>query len=161
MAMGQEALKPKPSPLDMRTYKFEDGAYIKVVYSRPHKRGREIFGGLVPYDQLWRTGANQATEITITKPILVEGNELPAGTYSLFTIPQEDQWTIILNQELGMWGSMTYDESLDIMRIEVPVMHTEEVWEPFTIDFEQNNDHVDLVLIWDTTKVALKMEAIE
>ncbi|HAA20101.1 MAG TPA: hypothetical protein DCP28_15530, partial [Cytophagales bacterium] len=84
-AFAQEPLKPKQSPLDMRTYKFEDGTYMKVIYSRPHKRGREVFGELVPYDKIWRTGANQATELTITGPVWFGEQALAAGTYTVFS----------------------------------------------------------------------------
>src|SRR5688572_31274397 len=101
---GQEAVKPRPSPLAIAAIRYKD-AYIKVTYSQPLKRGREIFGKVVPFDQVWRTGANEATEITTTKNIQINGTLLKAGTYSLFTIPQKEKWTIIINSELGLWGA--------------------------------------------------------
>ncbi|MEL6538882.1 MAG: DUF2911 domain-containing protein [Bacteroidota bacterium] len=160
-AFAQEPLKAKQSPLDMRTYKFEEGTYMKVIYSRPHKRGREVFGNLVPFDQIWRTGANQATELTITGPVWFGEQALAAGTYTVFTIPEEEQWTLILNKDLGQWGAFNYDQGLDVLRVTVPVSQTPEVWEPFTIDFEQHQNHVDMVLIWDRTKVAVSISQQE
>ncbi|HAA10982.1 MAG TPA: hypothetical protein DCE41_04480 [Cytophagales bacterium] len=160
-AFAQEPLKPKQSPLDMRTYKFEDGTYMKVIYSRPHKRGREVFGELVPYDKIWRTGANQATELTITGPVWFGEQALAAGTYTVFSIPQKDQWTLILNGDLGQWGAFNYAQDQDVLRVTVPVVNTPESWEPFTIDFEQFENHVDMVLIWDRTKVAVSISQQE
>ena len=159
--LAQEALKPKPSPLDMRTYKFANDTYLKVIYSRPHKRGREVFGELVPFGKVWRTGANQATEITVTQPVWFEGHELPAGTYALFTIPEDGQWTVILNRDLGQWGSFNYREEADVLRVTVPTSATEEEYEPFTIDFEQQENSVVMVLIWDQTKVSLEIKPQE
>ena len=158
-AHAQEALKPRPSPLEVVTFKYED-TYIKVTYSRPHKRGREIFGkdGLVPYDSVWRTGANEATEITVTKDIEIAGNKLEAGTYSLFTIPKKDKWTIILNSELGQWGAYKYNKEYDVMRFDVPVQSTDVVYEPFTIEFEQGKKDVSMVMIWDKTKVTIPID---
>src|SRR5690606_1026051 len=87
VSFAQETLKPRPSPLEMVTFKYDD-SYIKITYSRPHKRGREVFGNpdLVPYDSVWRTGANEATEITVTKPIEIAGERLEPGTYTVFSI---------------------------------------------------------------------------
>jgi len=82
-----------------------DSTYVKIVYGSPRKRGREIFGALVPYSEVWRTGANEATEITTTGDLVFGGHRLPAGTYSLYTIPYPDRWTIIVNRALGQWGA--------------------------------------------------------
>lgn len=152
--MAQEALKPRPSPMYMSTMKYDD-TYIKVTYGRPHKKGRDIFGGLVPYDKVWRTGANEATEITVTDDIYFNGNLLPSGTYSLYTIPGKEKWTIIVNAAQGQWGAYEYDESKDVLRTEVPSATIDEVYEPFTIEFEQEEDQAQLLMIWDQTKVSI------
>lgn len=155
---AQEAITPRPSPTAIVTMKYDD-TYVKLTYSQPHKRDREIFGGLVPYGQVWRTGANEATEITLTGDILIHGDTLKAGTYSIFTIPQKEQWTIIINGEVGQWGAYNYNQDADIMRFTVPVEHlTDVVWEPFTIAFEQKNEKADLVMMWDQTKVSVPIE---
>lgn len=159
VSFAQEALKLRPSPLEMVTFKYED-TYIKVTYSRPHKRGREVFGNpdLVPYDSVWRTGANEATEITVTKAIEIAGQKLEAGTYSVFSIPRKDRWTIILNSDLGQWGAYKYNPEFDVLRFDVPTTQTETVYEPFTIEFEQGKKNVNMVMMWDRTKVSIPIE---
>ncbi|MGK7396851.1 MAG: DUF2911 domain-containing protein [Candidatus Cyclobacteriaceae bacterium M3_2C_046] len=158
-SMAQEALKPRPSPLGLVTMKFED-TYVKITYGRPHKRDREIFGNpdLVPYGKVWRTGANEATEITITEPVTMAGKRVEPGTYTLFTIPEEDQWTIILNEELGQWGSYNYKEDRDVLRFTVPTKETDVVYEPFTIEFNQSDDSADIQMMWDQTMVEIPLE---
>lgn len=156
-ASAQEALPTRESPLAIVTMKYED-TYVKVTYGRPHKRGREIFGGLVAYDSVWRTGANEATEITVTDKIKINGKKLKAGTYSLFTIPRENEWTIILNSELGQWGDYTYDPAYDVIRFTVPVQQTDVMYEPFTMEFEQEENVANLLMKWDRTKVSIPIE---
>lgn len=154
-AVAQEALKPRPSPLEMVTFKSPENTYVKVTYGRPQKRGRNIFGELVPYGKVWRTGANEATELTTSADITLAGNRIPAGTYTLFTIPEKDKWTIILNREPGQWGAYRYDESKDLVRFTVPTKQLQEVYEPFTIEFEQNANDVQLKMMWDRTGVEI------
>ncbi len=154
---AQEALKPRPSPLEMVTLKYED-VYVKITYCRPHKRGRKIFGDLLPFGEVWRTGANEATEITITGSVKLDGQTIKPGTYTLFTIPDKDHWTIILNSELGQWGAYNYNPKLDIVNFKVPVSTTSEIFEPFTIAFEQKAQSAVLVLMWDQTKVSIPIE---
>src|SRR5690349_21983689 len=113
--LAQEDLQHRPSPLAIAAGKYKD-TYLKIVYSQPQKKGRENFGKLVPYEQVWRTGANEATEITISKDIFVAGQLLMAGTYALFTIPFADNWVIIFNRDLGQWGSYNYNDKSDVLR---------------------------------------------
>jgi len=156
--LSQEAVKPKSSPLAVATARFKT-TYIKITYSQPHKRNRDIFGSLVPYGQVWRTGANEATEITITKDITINSILLKAGTYSLFTIPEKDHWTISLNNDLGLWGSYNYNAKQDVFRFSVPVQSTGDViYEPFTIQFDQRNEVADLLMMWDKTKVSMPIK---
>jgi len=160
-SLAQEAIAPRPSPLTVLTARYKD-TYLKIVYSQPHKRGREVFGQLVPFGQVWRTGANEATEITITKDIFIKGQLLTAGTYSLFTIPEKEKWTIILNKDLGMWGSYNYNPKMDVFRFEVPVQSvTNVVYEPFTILIDQKNNKAEISLLWDKTKVSFPVDFIE
>jgi hypothetical protein len=157
-AVGQEALEPKPSPLSIIKMKYKD-AYVKITYSQPHKQSREIFGKLVPYNQVWRTGANEATEITATKDIMVNNQVLKAGTYSIFTIPDKEKWTIIFNADVGLWGSYNYNQKLDVMRFEVPVQKiSNAVYEPFTMQFDQRNEVADLLMFWDDVKIAVPLK---
>lgn len=152
LTFAQGALEPKASPLDVATSNIGE-TYIKVVYSRPHMRGRDIFGELVPFGKVWRTGANAATEITFTEDVSIDGTTIPAGTYALFTIPNEDSWTVIINSELGQWGAYRYDEDKDVLRFDVRTSETDIVWEPFTIFFEANRTTSILHMVWDTTEV--------
>lgn len=156
-AIAQEAIKPRLSPTAIVTMKYED-TYVKITYCQPHKNEREIFGGLVPYGEVWRTGANEATEITITEDIKFGGEKLKAGTYSIFTIPGEKEWTVILNSGKGLWGAYNYDPEKDVLRVKGKVSQTEEVWEAFTISFEQMKKKTDMVMQWDKTRVSLPIE---
>ncbi|WKV11052.1 DUF2911 domain-containing protein [Marivirga harenae] len=159
-AQAQEALKQKPSPLGMVTYSFED-TYVKVTYGRPHLRGRESFTAtseLAPLGKVWRTGANEATEITVTDTINMAGEVVPAGTYSVFTIPGAKSWTIILNKDVGQWGAYKYDEEKDLLRFEVPVSKSDQLFEPFTIRFDQVEGEVSLQMIWANTMVSIPIE---
>ncbi len=157
-ALAQDAVKPRPSPLAIVSSRYKD-TYVKLTYSQPHKNGRAIFGSLVPYGQVWRTGANEATEITITRDIKINGADLKAGSYSLFTIPGKDTWTVILNADLGLWGAYNYNAKLDVLRFEVPVTPvTEFVYEAFTILIDPRNAKADLVLAWDKTKIIIPLQ---
>lgn len=154
VAYSQEALEPRPSPMAAVTTQ-QGGTYVKVVYSRPHKRGRKIFGSeLAPYGKVWRFGANEATEITITKDIKVCGKPLKAGTYSLYAIPREEKdWTIIFNKALGQWGAFNYDQSKDALRVKVLPQHSDITYEPLTITFSEEGNA--MIMTWDTTKVVI------
>jgi hypothetical protein len=156
---GQETVKQRPSPLSITAVKYKD-CYLKITYSQPHKHGREIFGKLVPYGDVWRTGANEATEITITKDIELSSKLLKAGTYSIFTIPEKDTWTIIINGELGLWGSYNYNSKLDVMRFEVPVKISTTTYEAFTLNIRQINETATLELLWDNISVAIPIKFI-
>ncbi|HOX83714.1 MAG TPA: DUF2911 domain-containing protein [Chryseolinea sp.] len=159
-SFAQEAVKPRPSPLAIISIKYKD-AYVKITYSQPRKNGRAIFGELVPYNQVWRTGANEATEITLTKDITINGTLLKAGTYSIFTIPEKDHWTIIINAELGLWGSYNYNRQADVMRFEVPSQAVSEfIYEDFTMSFEQKNEMANLLIMWDNIKVTIPVKFI-
>lgn len=128
---------------------------INLNYCRPYKKGRQIFGGLVPYDTIWRTGANEATEISFNKDVLVAGKEIKAGRYALFTIPSDTIWTIILNDELGQWGAFEYKESRDMLRAQVKPESLSKPVEQFTIRFTEISNGAEMSLMWDQTKVVV------
>lgn len=150
--------EPRLSPLQLARTPLGD-AYVKVHYSSPRRRGRKIFGDLVPFGELWRTAANEATEITFTGDTQIGDQELSAGTYSLFSIPEETQWTLIINRGLGQNGTSQYSEEEDALRITVPIIQLDSVREAFTILFEEGEDGVDMVIEWDQTRVALALKA--
>lgn len=127
---------------------------VSISYSRPSVRDREIFGGLVPYDEVWRTGANEATAFTLSADATIEGEPLEAGTYALFTIPGRDTWTIIINENTGQWGAFNHDESQDVLRIEVEPEEAPTHFEMMTFVFEEVTDSTGAaVLYWDDTRV--------
>lgn len=155
---AQEAIKPRPSPLAIASARYKD-TYLKITYSQPHKRERLVFEEVVPYGQVWRTGANEATEMTVTRDILINNTTLKAGTYSLFTIPDKDSWTIIINSELGLWGAYNYNTKLDVMRFNVPSQLMQgAIYEPFTIMIDQKNDKADILLAWDAVQVRIPVK---
>lgn len=144
------------SVADIVYYRTERSApaIIKVVYGRPLKKGRDVFGGLVPYGKVWRTGANEATEIKFFKDVTFGGKQVKAGTYSLFTIPGEKEWTIILSTDLDVWGAYSYKESSDVIRTSVPVTSAGKSLEAFSITFNGSN----LALGWDKTRVEVPIQ---
>jgi hypothetical protein len=158
-ASAQEQVKARPSPLALATIKHKT-TYIKVTYSQPHKNGRDIFGSLVPYGQVWRTGANEATEITITKDITINSILLKAGTYSIFTIPEKEKWTIIINADLGLWGSYNYNPKQDVFRFDVPAQSTQDVYETLTFQFDDGAEMANLLILWDKTEVSIPIKFI-
>ena len=158
LCQGQEVVNPRPSPLAIVQARYKD-TYLKLTYSQPSKRGRMVFGSLVPWNTVWRTGANEATEVTITRDIKVNGLDLKAGTYSLFTIPQQGQWTIIFNNDLGLWGAYNYNPKQDALRFDVPSSQTKDVvYESFTIQLNSHNDRADLQILWDNVQVVIPIQ---
>ncbi|MFI2742645.1 DUF2911 domain-containing protein [Zhouia sp. PK063] len=145
------------SPLDISYYKPSrtEPPVAKVIYSRPQMNGRTIFGDLVPYGKVWRTGANESTEITFFKDVTLAGKKVKAGTYSLFTIPTDGEWTIILNSVLDEWGAYTYKEDKDVLRVQVPSTKADDAVEDFTIVFKPGMDGADMILAWDKTRVSV------
>lgn len=137
------------SPHDISYYRGKDKQpVIKATYGRPQKKERVIFGELEPYGKVWRTGANEATEIKFYKDVTIGGKAVKAGTYSLFTIPDKEKWTIILNSELDQWGAYSYNSEKDVLRTEVPVKVAPNEIEAFTIVFKEDKT-VSMILAWD------------
>ena len=152
-SQAQEAIKPRLSPLEIVTLKYES-TYVKVTYGRPHKKGREIFGELVTYGKIWRTGANEATEITFTNDVLINKKKLKAGTYTIFTIPEKDKWKVIFNSDLGQWGAYNYNADKNVLEIEAKVSALDVTYEPFTIEFQLQDDEANLLMMWDKTQAS-------
>lgn len=145
---------PKPSPT--ATLIQEVGLTdVSITYSRPGVKGRTIFGDLVPFGEIWRTGANKATSITFSTDAKIGGKEVKAGSYSIFTIPGKEEWTIIINSETELWGTGKYSKDQDVARFTVKPETTKEKTESFTIEFS-NFDNGDAVinLSWENTRVS-------
>lgn len=147
------------SPLDMEIYRDENEEPLaRVLYSRPQKRDRQVFGRLVPHGEVWRTGANESTELTLYEDMKVGDETLEAGTYSLYTIPDENQWTIIINRSTNRWGAYDYNESEDVARIQVPVKKSPTSIEALSMTFQPQEDGAHLLIGWDDRYVEVPFE---
>jgi hypothetical protein len=127
----------------------------RVVYSRPQKDNRTIFGELVEYDKVWRMGANEATEIEFFKDVTIGGKKVPKGRYTLYAVPTESKWTIILNKDTDTWGAFVYDQKKDVLRTEVPVQTVATPVEAFSMNFNKTDKGMDLFIAWDNVSVTL------
>ncbi len=135
-------------------------AEVKVVYSRPSARGRTVAGNLIPYNEVWRTGANASTKITFGEDVKVNGHDVPAGEYALYLQFTEEIATVILNKNLKLWGSIGYDPTEDQVRFEVPVKHPSSHYETFTISFSDfTRNSANLNCKWGHTKAMFKIES--
>jgi hypothetical protein len=154
------------SPLDMSYYpdnypllkiqgKAADPLIARIIYSRPQKNSRIIFGDLIEYNKVWRLGANEATEIEFYQNVRVGNTKIKKGRYTLYCIPYADKWTFIINKETDTWGSFMYDAKKDIVRQDAPVQRTAEVAESFSFLFEKTPVGFSLSAAWDSVKVSL------
>ncbi len=157
------------SPLDLCFYpanypilkiqdKTTEPLLARVVYSRPQKNGRKVFGELVEYGSVWRLGANEATELELFKDATIGKVKVKKGRYTLYAIPQTDKWTIILNRDTDSWGAFRYDPQKDAARVDLPVQQSGEEIESFSMYFEKNNTAVHLVMGWDDELVRLPIQ---
>lgn len=148
---AQKFAKLDKSPLDVAIYKTsrQAQAIAKVIYSRPQLKGREL-SKLAPNNKVWRTGANEAATLTLYNDVKIGGKTVSAGEYSLFTIPNENEWTIILNKDVNVWGAYSYNEANDVIRISAP-LSSGETLEAFSIAFGEGN----MYLGWGTTRVTV------
>jgi hypothetical protein len=160
---AQQDKGPRPSPPAQAVFHFADGKTVTVDYSSPRAKGRKIFGGLVPYGQVWRAGANEATTITTDTAVTVGGKALPAGTYTLFTIPNADQWTLIIskttkNDKGGpLWGTNYAGEGQDLARTDMKVSSLSAPVENFTIALDKVGNGASLRMDWETTRAAVEI----
>ncbi|WP_435353174.1 DUF2911 domain-containing protein [Emticicia sp. SJ17W-69] len=148
---GFKAFTKSKSPAESAKFD-QNGLSVQVDYCRPYKKGREIFGKLLPYGQVWRTGANEATIFDVKQDIKIGDKTLKAGKYTLWTIPNADKWTVILNSETGQWGT-NYDEKKDVLRVDVPSEKTAEMVEQFKLEFAAAEGGADMILSWENTAV--------
>ena len=153
--MAQELPRPSPKAQTMQVVGLTE---MEISYGRPAVREREIFGGLVPWGRIWRTGANEATTLRFSTHVEVEGKPLPAGLYSLHTIPGEESWTVILNSQAEQWGSYQYDQAKDVLRVEVKPQVAGHAHERLTFSFNDvTDDSTSLVLEWAGTRVPIRI----
>ena len=151
---------PQPSPTATITQKVGI-SNISVEYSRPGAKEREIFGGLVSYEKMWRTGANKATKITFDENCVFGGAKIKKGSYSLFTIPGKKEWTVVLNKNTELWGVGEYDKEKQVCSIVAKVIETKDFTESFTIDFGTFQSFSAIMsLKWANTKIGIKIESL-
>ncbi len=167
--------QPKPtdldrSPMDMSYWpanypilkmsgKTKDMPVARVIYGRPLKNGRSIFGGIIKYNDIWRLGANEATEIEFFKNVKIGGRQVAKGRYTLYCIPDENKWTLIFNKDNYAWGSFTYDPKKDLLRTDITVDKNSEIVEPLTIYFDETRNGANLIFLWDDLKAVLPIGA--
>ena len=146
---------PAPSPTQTIKQEFGLGS-IQVVYSRPGAKGRKVFGNLVPYNKLWRTGANEATRITFSDPVEINGKRLDSGTYALYTIPGEESWQVIFNKGISNWGTEGYKETEDVASFKTEPLKANTKYERFTIQFaDVQPESCELQLMWEKKLVVI------
>jgi hypothetical protein len=146
---------PANYPILKMSGKVKSQPIARVIYGRPGKNGRTIFGGIVKYGDLWRLGANEATEIEFFTHVKIGGKNLSAGRYTIFCIPNESKWTLSFNKDNFCWGSFTYDTKKDIFKVDAATEKNAENVEIFTIYFEDAGDTANLIFLWDDIKASL------
>ena len=167
LAMGQSRFPPMDkSPMDVSYYpvnypilKIQDRAteplLARVVYSRPQKSGRTVFGELVEFGKVWRLGANEATEIEFYRDVKIGGKKLKKGRYTMYAFVTPEKWTVIFNTDTDTWGAFKYDAKKDVLRTDVPAQKSNEVLESLSMAFEKANGSFNLVVGWDDVMVRL------
>ena len=156
IAIAQD--KKPLSPPATTSFTFADGKTVTIHYSRPSMRNRKIFGGLVPYDRVWRTGANAATSLKTDVNLTIGGTPVPAGSYTLYTLPGQNSWSLIVNKQTGQWGTK-YDQSQDLARIPMKVAQRSSGLELFTISLDKTGDDSAVLKIeWENTLASVDVK---
>lgn len=162
VALAQQDKSKRPSPPAQAQCQFADGKAIKTDYSSPRindpktHQPRKIYGGLVPYGKVWRTGANDATTLVTDTNLTVGGKDLPAGSYTIFTVPNQDKWTLIISKKTGEWGTDYPGESNDLARVDMKVSQLPSTMENFTIAFDQTGGNCTMNLDWENTRASVE-----
>jgi hypothetical protein len=154
-AQGDKA--SRPSPAAKASCALADGKTITMDYSSPRAKGRKIYGGLVPYGQVWRAGANDATTFVTTADVMVGGTHVPAGSYTIFAIPNQDKWTLIISKKTGEWGTDYPGPSEDLARIDMKAAALPSAVENFTIAFDKTAGGCTLRMDWETTRASVEI----
>ena len=173
VAFAQDKMPPiDKSPLDVSycpanypslkiQNKNTDPLIARVIYSRPGLNNRKIFGELLPFGEVWRIGANEATEIEFFKDVYINKFKIKKGRYTLFVIPFENKWTIIINKELDTWGAFNYDKKKDVIRMDLPLEPLSVPTEALTIYFEKNSNYFNMIMSWENVKTTLPISIIK
>lgn len=157
LALAQQDKSKRASPPAQAQCKFSDGKTITVDYSSPRAKGRKIYGELVPYGEVWRTGANEATTFVTTAELTVGGKDIPAGSYTIFTVPAADKWTLIINKKTGEWGIPYKYEGDELARVDMSASKTSGPVENFTISFHEMGNGCHMYLDWENTRATVEI----
>jgi hypothetical protein len=149
----------KPSPAASASCDLGGGKTIKTDYSSPRMKGRKIYGDLVPYGKVWRTGANEATTFVNSADVVVGGKTVPAGSYTIFTVPTADKWTMIINKKTGEWGIPYKYEKDELAKVDMKVSKLDAPVENFTITYEKSGSGCTMELDWETTRASVDISA--
>jgi hypothetical protein len=149
----------KPSPAASASCDLGGGKTIKTDYSSPRMKGRKIYGGLVPLGEVWRTGANEATTFVTSTDVVVGGKAVPAASYTIFTVPNADKWTLIINKKTGEWGIPYKYESDELVRVDMKVSKLPSPVEDFTIAYEKSGNGCTMRIDWETTRASVDITA--
>ena len=154
LAFAQDKAK-RPSPPAQAQCKFSSGKTVTVDYSSPRMKGRKIFGALVPYNEVWRAGANEATTLVTTTNVNVGGKDVPAGSYTIFAVPSPDKWTLVISKKTGEWGIPYPGEGEDLARADMQAGKTSSPVENFTIAFDQTGSKCTMRMEWENTRASV------
>src|SRR5215469_8535176 len=157
VVMAQQDKSKRPSPPAQAKLDLGAGKSITIDYSSPRAKGRKIYGSLVPYGEVWRTGANEATTFVTTADLNVGGTTVPAGSYTLFTIPSKDKWTLVLSKKTGEWGTEYPGASNDLARIDMKASTLPSTVENFTISLEKAGAGANLNIDWETARASVQI----
>lgn len=160
------------SPMDMSYFpanfpilkiqnKANDPLLARVLYSRPQKNGRSVFGDLIEFGKVWRLGANECTEIELYKDAKIDNTRLKKGRYSMYAIPYQDKWTLIFNRETDIWGAFQYDDKKDVLRTDLKLEKQQDAIEAFTLLFDKTDSGANMIMAWDNVKATLPITFIK
>jgi hypothetical protein len=157
VVLAQQDKGSRPSPPAKAECKLSGGKTVTIDYSSPRAKGRKIFGGLVPFGEIWRAGANEATAFVTNSDLSVGGKAVPAGSYTIFTIPEQDKWTLVISKKIGEWGTAYPGPNEDLARIDMKVSKLPSAVENFTIAFDQSGTGCTLHMDWETTRASVEI----
>ena len=157
VVVAQQDKSKRPSPPEQATWDLGGGKSVTVDYSSPRAKGRKIYGELVPFGQVWRTGANEATLLTTPVDLKIGGTSVPAGKYTLFTVPNKDKWTLVISKKTGEWGTDYPGPSNDLARIDMKTSALPSPAENFMISFEKAGSGANLNIDWETTRASVSV----
>ena len=155
LTLAQQDKSKRPSPPAQAECKLSSGKTIHIDYSSPRAKGRKIYGGLVPFGKVWRTGANEATSLTTDTAFTVGGKDVPAGSYTLFTVPNADKWSLVISKKTGEWGTDYPGEKEDLARVDMAVSKTASPVENFTIGFDAKGTSCTMNIDWESTRASV------